>query len=370
MNRRLLEKIEELTLYIIQQEKRLNALQLQVNSIQLKKPVSNLVTELKPYCMNSTSSGYRIIYCIAFFLLFHFIAAAQQRPRYDASKGFIDYETKMNNYYKLKGVKHDGYKQWKRLEWYLSTRLDNNGKLVNMQRMKQEALLKASSMKINDDNNLEQPNAVSGSWSQVGPTTVNTSNEGIGRVNRLEFHPTDANTLYAATAGGGLWKTSNGGNSWQPLTDGLPNLNVSDVAVNPSNPNIIYILTGDADGGGSDGGGDGGCCSVGKFSTGVLKSVDGGITWNYTGLKWQEADEKLGYKIIMHPSNFSVLLVASTDGIYYSSNSGSSWELVLAGERVWDIEFMPNNGLVVYAGASGGKFFKSTNGGVDWVKKI
>jgi len=313
--------------------------------------------------MNNTTSGYRIIYSIALSLLFPFIATAQQRPAYDASKGFIDYEIKMNSYYKLKGIKYDGYKQWKRLEWYFSTRLDNNGKLVNIQRMKQDALQKAFAMKIPTDNNLEQPNAVSGSWSQVGPTSVNSSNEGIGRVNRLGFHPTDVNTLYAATAGGGLWKTTNGGNSWQPLTDGLPNLNISDVSIHPTNPNIIYILTGDADGGGDIGSG------FGKYSTGVLKSLDGGITWNYTGLKWNETDEKLGYKLIMHPSNFSVLMVASTDGIYYTENSGSSWELVLPGERVYDIEFMPNNGLVVYAGASGGKFFKSTNGGVDWTKK-
>ncbi len=298
---------------------------------------------------------------------------AQQKPQYDTAKGFYEYQKKMNAYFNAQekeehdddeeGEEAEGeYEQWKRLEWYYSTRLGKDGKLVNLQQMKQVALQKASRLK---NNIISQPQQVSGGWALVGPTSI-TGNEGIGRVNRLGFLNSDANTIYAATAGGGLWKTTTGGTSWQPLTDGLPNSNLSGVAVNQSNPNILYILTGDGDGGGPGNG-----ISTGKYSTGVLKSTDGGNAWNYTGLKWNETDNYLGYKLIMHPSDFNVLLVGTSNGIFRTANGGSTWISVLNFENayIYDIEFMPNNGQVVYAGAYGGKFYKSTDGGITWALK-
>lgn len=307
--------------------------------------------------MKPDSSPILFYYVFIVLLLFSAPLLAQQKPQYDPAKSFHDYQKKMNDYYQQTKDKN-GYNQWKRLEWYYSTRLGNDGKLADMQQMKQDALQKGALLKANIVN---QPEQVTGAWSQVGPTAVTQSNEGIGRVNRLAFHPTDVNAIWAATAGGGLWKTTNGGSSWQPLTDGLPNLNLSGVAVNPLNTNIIYILTGDADGGGPGNG-----VSVGKYSTGVLKSTDGGVSWNYTGLKWNETEGRLGYKLLMHISDFSTLFVAASTGIYRTTNAGASWTQVLQNEKVYDIEFMPNNPLVVYAGADGGKFFRSMDGGSSW----
>ncbi len=313
--------------------------------------------------MKSKFSLVRSIFCLVNLLLISFLLQAQNIPAYNPAKGFFDYQRRMNAYYDQVGKAKAGYKQWKRLEWYFSTRSGLNGELLNLQELKQEALLKTISNKYPSGNDSIQPQVLSGAWSQVGPLNINTRDEGIGRVNRLAFHPTSENTLYAATAGGGLWKTINGGTSWQPLTDGLPNLNVSDVAVNPQNPNIIYIITGDADGGGE------GNYSYGKNSTGVLKSVDGGITWTITGLKWKETDGMIGYKLLMHPSDFDILLVAAKDGIYYTDDAAKTWSKVLSTNYVYDIEFMPNNPLVAYAGASGGLFYKSTNSGVSWTLK-
>lgn len=303
-------------------------------------------------------------FCIFTILLLSIVLQAQNTPTYDSAKGFFDFQRRMNVYYDQVGKDKAGYKQWKRLEWYYSTRTGPRGEMLNLQELKQEALRKTITNKFHADSNSLQPHALSGAWSQVGPLNINTRNEGIGRVNRLAFHPTSENTIYAATAGGGLWKTVNGGASWQPLTDGIPNLNISDVAVNPQNPNIIYIVTGDADGGGGSVG-----ISYGKNSTGVLKSEDGGITWIITGLKWKETDGLIGYKLLMHPANFNILLVASNDGIYYTDDAAKTWSKVLVSQHVFDIEFMPNNASIVYAGASGGKFFRSTNGGLDWTLK-
>lgn len=295
-------------------------------------------------------------YLIA-LLVFSFPLLAQQKPAYDPAKSFYDYSRQMNAYYKQTNDKN-GYKQWKRLEWYFSTRLGKDGKPVNMQQMKQAALQAGAALKAGIVN---QQELVSGSWSQVGPLSVTQTNQGIGRVNRLAFHPTDVNILYAATAGGGLWKTTNGGSTWNSLTDGLPNSNTSGVAVHKTNPNILYILTGDGDGRPGYPG-----VSLEKHSTGVFKSTDAGITWNTTGLQWGETQQVASFHLVMHPSNFNILLAATSIGIFRTSNAGATWTNLLPGEMVYDIEFMPNNGQVVYAAAQGGKFFRSQDGGISW----
>lgn len=287
--------------------------------------------------------------------------AAQKLPGLGPAKNFHEISRQVNAQYDAAGKKGAMYKQWKRMEWYFSTRLDANRKIPDMQNLKQAALQQAETLKASFQARTQGTLATTGNWTLVGPTTTNATDDGMGRVNRLAFHPTDANTLYAATAGGGLWKTSNGGTSWIPLTDGLPNMNLSGVAVHKTSPNTLYILTGDGDGAPGDA-----AASLGKFSTGVLKSTDGGTTWNYTGLKWKETDGILPYLLVMHPSNFNTLMAATNDGIWRTTNGGTTWTEVLLNETVYDIEFMPNNSLVVYAAAHGGRFFRSMDGGATW----
>lgn len=312
--------------------------------------------------------------------LFSSSIQSQQLPQYDSTKGFYDYQKKMNAYFAAqKKEKHEEnqgeegsegeYEQWKRLEWYFSTRLGKDGKLVNMRQMNQDAITRATNRqaRLSKVNGTASAQLVSGSWALVGPTSVNTTNKNIGRINRLAFLNSDPNAIWAATAGGGLWKTSNAGLTWSALTDGLPNSNLSGVAVQQDNQNIIYILTGDGDGGGSAGGGDGKQLSLGKYSTGVLKSVNGGTTWSYTGLKWNETDNINGFKIVMHPSSFNILYVASSQGIYRSVNSGASWQLVY-NQFCYDIEFKQGSpvGSIVYAGLSGGRVARSLDNGITW----
>ena len=300
--------------------------------------------------------------CCSIMLLFFFsTASAQKKPLYDRTKGFADYQKKMNDFYERTGKKGGHYKQWKRTEWYFSTRLDETGKIPDEQSLKQTALRNAASMKTSALTRTQGTLATTGAWTHVGPTSTNAGDGGMGRVNRIAFHPTDANILFAATAGGGLWKTSNAGVSWSPLTDGLPNSNISGVAVHKTSPNILYILTGDGDGAPGDA-----AASLGKYSTGVLKSSDGGNTWNYTGLKWKEPDGILPYMLVMHPSNFNMLMAATNDGIWRTTNGGTTWTEVLLNESIFDIEFMPNNAQVVYAAGNGGRFHRSMDGGATW----
>ena len=92
-----------------------------------------------------------------------------------------------------------------------------------------------------------------GTWTSLAPTSFSNGpqgyNGGLGRVNVVAFHPTDANTIYIGTPAGGLWKTTDGGTTWMPMSDELASIGVSGIAVDHSNPNKVYILTGDGDGG-------------------------------------------------------------------------------------------------------------------------
>jgi photosystem II stability/assembly factor-like uncharacterized protein len=261
----------------------------------------------------------------------------------DTTKDFNKITSLANEYYKKEGKKAPGYKQFKRWEWYHSTRLGANGKLVNNQLLNQQALQKSN---VNRSQSINAAQANTGDWVSIGPTFVNSPNHGIGRINRIAFHPTNQNKLYLASASGGLWISDNAGASWDCYTDGIPNLCLSGVAVDHNSPNIIYILTGDAD---SYFGGARGQFKYGKASTGVLKSYDGGNTWQKTGLEWLETDQVLGYKLIMHPTNSSILLVATNEGIYRTTNGGASWTNLESNTDFFDIEFKPGNPSVVYA---------------------
>ena len=98
--------------------------------------------------------------------------------------------------------------------------------------------------------------------------------------------------------GGGLWKTTDGGLNWTTNTDNLPVLGVTDILINPTNTDIMYIATGDAHG--SD-----------TYSVGVLKSTDGGITWDTTGLSYNISQSKEISKLEMNP-NYPDSIFAAT----------------------------------------------------------
>src|SRR5687767_9821822 len=138
------------------------------------------------------------------------------------------------------------YLHWKRWEWYMSGRLGPTGEFVNISEFLLAGLREKERMQGHSDRNINS------SWSFIGPTTTpyqnpNAGLNGLGRVDRITFHPTNSNIIYIGTPAGGLWRTIDGGFNWDNLTDHLPSLAVSGIVVSHANPNHIYILTGDGD---------------------------------------------------------------------------------------------------------------------------
>ena len=100
-------------------------------------------------------------------------------------------------------------------------------------------------------------------WQWLGPGNIG------GRVRSIIIHPNDPQTLWLGSVSGGIWKTTNGGTSWQPLADFLTNLAVSSMVIDPTNPNVLYAGTGEGYFNGDS-----------IRGAGVFKTTDGGATWN------------------------------------------------------------------------------------------
>jgi hypothetical protein len=187
------------------------------------------------------------------------------------------------------------------------------------------------------------------SWTSLGPNSSSGGYAGIGRINRITLHPTNTNIIFACTAGGGLWKTTNGGSSWVPLTDNLASIGTSGLVINPADPNIMYLATGDGDG-------------ADTYSYGVLKSTDGGLTWNSTGLSFGAGT--VIYKLQQHATDPNILLAGTNGGLYRTANGGTSWTKVVASGQFYDIESLSAANMVA---VTKGGFYRSTDGGASWV---
>jgi hypothetical protein len=188
-------------------------------------------------------------------------------------------------------------------------------------------------------------------WSFVGPKSTATGG-GNGRVSSMRALPGSTTTFFACTPAGGLWKTTNGGSSWAAVTESVSVLGASDVAFDPTNANTMYLLTGDGDAGDAK-------------SIGVLKSLDGGATWAATGLQFLPSDQKRFARIIVNPTDGSILTGGSS-GIYRSTDKGATWTVVST-LSVRDLKFNTANPQTVYAGGySANVFLRSTDGGTTW----
>ena len=210
-------------------------------------------------------------------------------------------------------------------------------------------------------------------WRNIGPDRGGRSIAAAGSSARpLEY--------YFGATGGGLWKTSDGGTTWRPVTDGqIHSSSVGAVAVAPSNPDIVYIGTGEADIRGDIIQGDG-----------AYKSVDAGKTWTHAGL----TEAQNISKIRVHPANPDVVYAAAFGhhaapnaerGVFRSKDGGKTWERILFrddGTGAIDLVLDPNNPEVMYAalweafrnahmmssGGPGSGIFKSTDGGDHWTE--
>jgi PKD repeat protein len=286
---------------------------------------------------------------VIIFCLVNSSSNAQEYVRLmnDQNANFYDIQNSFNNHWQGKSYeKGKGWKQFKRWEWFMEPRVFPTGKLPN------PALAYNEFKKFEDTYAVKKgkTNNKTANWIPLGPNNLNSIgwNPGIGRVNVVVVDPNNSNTIYVGAPAGGCWKTTNAGNTWTPLTDHLSSLGVSGIAIDPTNSNIVYIATGDGDG--SD-----------TYSIGVLKSTDGGATWNTTGLNWTTSQSRSMRKIIIDPNNPNILFVATTHGLFRTVDAGANWQSVLSGS-IRDVELNPANSNTVYA-CTNNLFFKSTTGG-------
>ncbi|MEO6903392.1 MAG: T9SS type A sorting domain-containing protein [Bacteroidia bacterium] len=243
-------------------------------------------------------------------------------------------------------IKESGDEIFKRWEEFVAPRVYPSGdvSMLNYTSVNYKKFLR------DYKNNTVSRTTANASWKALGPFGGIGGQQRSGRLNYFTFHPTDKNIIWAGSPGGGLWKTTDAGVNWTTSTDDLDVMGSSDLAIDPTNPLIMYLATGDADGKN--------CRSVG-----VLKSIDGGNTWNDTGFKPALDENIYIYRIIINPQNTNIILAATTVGIQRTSDGGVSWTLV-DNAISDDLEFKPGDANIVY---SGGKSFKlSIDGGVTW----
>src|SRR5437870_2740087 len=193
-------------------------------------------------------------------------------------------------------------------------------------------------------------NAAAGTWTSIGPrpthVSIESSNAGSpfssGRVSALAVDPRNANVAYLGSAAGGVWKTTDGGQNWTPLTDTQPSMATGSIALAPSNPDIVYVGTGAQNNSGDS-----------YYGAGVLKSTDGGSTWTqlagpFVGIFSSSRTSGGGARIgglAIHPTNPNIVLAAidrvatASSGIYRTTDGGSTWTLVRGGAVGTDVIF-------------------------------
>jgi photosystem II stability/assembly factor-like uncharacterized protein len=205
----------------------------------------------------------------------------------------------------------------------------------------------------------------------IGPALMS------GRIADIAVHPTDQSTWYVAVGSGNVWKTSNAGTTWEPIFDDQGSYSIGCVTVDPNNPEVVWVGTGENVGGRHVGYGDG-----------VYKSLDGGASWTNVGL---EKSEHIG-TILVDPRDSKVVYVAAQGplwsaggdrGLYKTADGGESWERILGGgdyTGVNEVVMSPHNPDVLYASThqrfrnvaalvNGGPesgIHKSTDAGKSW----
>jgi photosystem II stability/assembly factor-like uncharacterized protein len=218
--------------------------------------------------------------------------------------------------------------------------------------------------------------AVAKVWKFIGPKPISTPYSFptvSGRVSAIAIDPTNTDILYAGAAQGGVWKTTNAGASWTELTDTQASLAIGSIAIDPSNHLTVYAGTGEENFSGDS-----------YYGAGILKSTNGGASWTHICGPFCGPDAQDSYygggarigTIAVHPSDSKILLAAvqwyGLDGIYRSSDGGSTWTMVLGGNPGTGVLFDPKNGNIAYAALgdafSGGAegFYRSTNAGLTW----
>ena len=247
--------------------------------------------------------------------------------------------------------KGKGFKPFKRIQSFTEFREDEHGNF-NPWAIRDAWQQRVAMGELDElDNNSD--------WTPLGPFQPYPGSYvgGMGRVNAIDFHPTNPDIYYVGAATGGLWRTINGGASWEPMTDNIPVLGISDVVVDPFNPDTLWIATGDRDGARR---------RIPTYTVGVLMSPDGGQTWEDTGLNYELADQNVVTGLSIDPTDPDRLIAITLEGIWWTDDRGVTWTESMASGLFYDIERKLDDPSVVYATAAQDGIYRSTDGGLSW----
>lgn len=284
------------------------------------------------------------------------LGSMQNPTFYQVQKAFRNYFESMNS------EKPAGFKQFKRWEAFCEPRVYPDGKFPSM-KMTMDAVNAVKAM---------QPSGATDNinWSLMGPVNIPAASlsdraQGLGRINIIRFHPQEANTIWAGAASGGVWRSTNNGSTWTPFDfTSILSLGVSDIQISESNPNIIYVATGDIEPSNNQM----------FYSIGVLKTVDAGQTWTITNLAYSQENGKKVGRLWVNPTNPDIVIACSTNGLYKSVDGGNTWTPKINSVFCRDLVQKPGNPNILYMATMAADYgsgrscsvYKSTDMGDTW----
>lgn len=214
-------------------------------------------------------------------------------------------------------------------------------------------------------------------WKPIGPYQsaglwLDWQKGGVGRINTMAFHPTDTFTYIVGSAGGGAWITKNDGYSWEIFTQNMMSPAVSDIDYNPKNPNTIYICTGDRDG-------------SHYSSIGLIRSYDGGTTWDTTNISMAVGDWGSTNSLLINPIDTNSMILSLGNGIIKTFDAGKTWQNVTPNfgpnyelTNFYELVYHPTDTNIIFTACTilekptNNRYvvlFRSGNGGVTWLNK-
>jgi PKD repeat protein len=285
-------------------------------------------------------------YILSLFLMGFLFANAQDWVSVwqDENTTLEQKQIAFNSFYAGKDMSQlKGWKAFKRWEYYYQRHMLQGDNIKAVRERTLNYFLQQS------QNTLAHTTSSNGNWSFIGPSQTPTNGGGAGRVNCVEFDA--SNNTYIGAPAGGLWKQI--GTTWSSNTDQLSYMGFSDLLINPTNNNLMYAATGDAD-------------ALDAPCIGVLKSLDGGTTWVSAGL----TNVARIYKIMAFPSDFNKLIAATNIGVFITTNGGTTWNQsvtqAVATLTAYDIEFKPNDPSTIYM-VSANNYWVSNDGGLNFL---
>lgn len=197
-------------------------------------------------------------------------------------------------------------------------------------------------------------------WIFLGPQPImneywSGNADASGRLSSIIVHPTDPNLIYLAAAQGGVWKSTDGGVTWTPLTDYLSSLASGNLVFDPLNADIIYYGTGEQHFSGDS-----------FYGDGLFKTTDAGATW----FKIASKDTVGSYiaKVLLKPTNPNIIHLASDRGYVRSTDGGTTWTVRLSTNWCTDLALSPSAPATVFAAIHSDGIYKSTDDGSSWTK--